>query len=116
MHFIHTCLNLRETIATFKVKAMNAEGWGDYSYEMSDSTNKLPSKVAKPLSPLIEALSCNTGKVTVESPEGACFIAPVVLWQVIAIYFDCSACKDITKKHIKLCKRMFKFQFNRFGS
>ena len=88
---------------------MNSEGWGDYRYEMSDSTNKLPSKVAKPLPPLIEILSCNTVKITVQSPEGACFIAPVVLWQVIAIYFDCSAYKDITKNISNYAKECSSF-------
>ena len=85
---------------TFKVKAMNAEGWSDYSYEISGSTNKLPSKVAKPSPPLIETLSRTTVKVTVESPEGTSLIAPVILWQVTAIYFDCSARREKIKKAI----------------
>ena len=85
---------------TFKVKAMNAEGWSDYSYEISGSTIKLPSKAAKPSPPLIETLSRTTVKITVESPEGASFITPVILWQVTAIYFDCSARREIIFKKI----------------
>ena len=83
---------------TFKVKAMNVEGWSDFSYEISGCTNKLPSKTAKPSPPLIETLSRTTMKITVESPEGANFMAPVILWQVTAIYFDCSARREIIKK------------------
>ena len=83
---------------TFKVKAMNAEGWSDFSYEISGSSNKLPSKTGKPSPPLIETLSRTMVKITVESPEGANFMAPVISWQVTAIYFDCSARREITKK------------------
>ena len=85
---------------TFKVKAMNAEGWSDFSYEISGSTNKLPSKTAKPSPPLIETLSRTTVKITVELPEGASFIAPVILWKVTAYYFDCSINRGVTKKAI----------------
>ena len=85
---------------TFKVKAMNAEGWSDFSYEISGNTNKLPSKTAKPSPPLIETLSSTTMKITIESPEGANFMVPVVLWQVTAIHFDCSARREIIKKAI----------------
>ena len=83
---------------TFKVKAMNAEGWSDFSYEISGSTNKLPQKTAKPMPPLVETLSRTTVKITVESPEGASYMTPVILWQVTAIYFDCSARKEIIKR------------------
>ena len=85
---------------TFKVKAMNAEGWGEFSHEISSSTNKLPPSIAKPSPPLIEALSRTMVKITVESPEGANFMAPIILWQVTAIYFDCSARKEAVKKAI----------------
>ena len=83
---------------TFKVKAMNAEGWSDFSHEISGSTNKLPSKTAKPSPPLIETLSHTTVKITVELPEGANFMVPVILWQVTVIYFDCNARREIIKK------------------
>ena len=73
---------------TFKVKAMNAEGWSDFSDEISSSTNELPLQLGKPSPPLIEALSRTVVKITVESPEGATFMAPVILWQVTAIYLD----------------------------
>ena len=83
---------------TFKVKAMNAEGWGEFSNEISSITNKLPPRLSKPLPPLIEALSCSKVKVTVESPEGATVITPVILWEVIATYYDCSAYEKVLRK------------------
>ena len=73
---------------TFKVKAMNAEGWSDFSDEISSSTNELPLQLGKPSPPLIEALSRTRVKITVESPEGATFMAPVILWQVTVTDLD----------------------------
>ena len=96
--YIHNLQSKRRY--TFKVKAMNAEGWSDFSYEISGSTNKLPSKTTKPLPPLIETLSRTTVKITVESPEGASFIAPVILWKVTAYYFDHSLNRGVTKRAI----------------
>ena len=85
---------------TFKVQAMNAEGWSDFSNEISGDTIKLPPKLAKPLPPLIEALSSTRVKVTVESPEGANFMAPVTLWQVTVSYFDHSTCKQVIQNNV----------------
>ena len=83
---------------TFKVKAMNAEGWGDFSDKIFSSTNQMPPQIAKPSPPLIEAVSRSAVKITVESPEGTNFMAPVILWEVTATYFDCNECKEIVKK------------------
>ena len=83
---------------TFRVKATNAEGWSDFSHEISSSTNELPSQLGKPSPPLIEALSRTVVKITVESPEGATFMAPVILWQVTATDPDNSARKPALKK------------------
>ena len=85
---------------TFKVKAMNAEGWSDFSDEISSNTNELPLQLGKPLPPLIEALSHTVVKITVESPEGATFMAPVILWQVTATDLDSYRARKMVRKKI----------------
>ena len=85
---------------TFKVKAMNAEGWSDFSDEISSSTNELPLQLGKHLPPLIEALSRTVVKIPVESPEGATFMAPVILWQVTATDLDSYRARKLVLKKI----------------